>query len=54
MRPDTARQLRGFGPLGVLAVLIILAGSLAGAIVSSILVLVWADMSETPLPHSAS
>lgn len=46
---DIARRLRGFGPLGVFAVLAILAGSMGGFVVSAILVLVWARLSDTPL-----
>ena len=49
-RPDdpTAARLRGFGPLGILAILVIL---LADAIVkplSAVLVLLWAWQSHTP------
>lgn len=46
---DTAKRLRGFGPLGVLAILAILAGSMAGSVVSAVLVLAWARLSDTPL-----
>lgn len=46
---DTARRLRGFGPLGVLAILVVVAGSMAGFVVSAVLVLVWARLSDTPL-----
>ncbi len=46
---DLAEQLRGFGPLGLIAVIVILAGSLAGPLVSALLVLAWARISETPL-----
>jgi len=46
---DTARRLRGFGPLGVLAVLIIVASSVAGFFISALLVLAWARASDTPL-----
>lgn len=45
---DLAEQLRGFGPLGLIAVIVILAGSLAGPAVSALLVLAWAQISETP------
>ena len=45
--PDAAR-LRGFGPLGILAILIILAGNFLFAPLSAILVLVWARLSRTP------
>lgn len=47
---DAAQQLRDFTPLGVLAVLVIVAGSLAGPILSAVLVLAWAQLSHTPLP----
>jgi len=40
--------LRGFGALGILAILIILAGNLVIAPLSAILVLVWARLSRTP------
>ena len=42
------RGLRGFGPLGLLAILVILSGNLAAPPLSAILVLVWARMSRTP------
>ncbi len=45
---DLAEQLRGFGPLGLIAIMVILAGSLAGPLVSALLVLVWAQISQTP------
>jgi membrane protease YdiL (CAAX protease family) len=40
--------LRGFGPLGILAILIIVAGNLIVAPLSGVLVLVWARLSRTP------
>lgn len=43
-----AERLRGFGPLGIFAILIILAGNLLLAPLSAILVLVWAWRSRTP------
>ena len=43
-----AGRLRGFGPLGILAILIILAGNFIMAPLSAILVLVWAKISNTP------
>jgi membrane protease YdiL (CAAX protease family) len=46
---DLAGQLRGFGPIGLTAVVVILAGGLAGPLVSATLVLAWAQISETPL-----
>jgi len=45
---DAAQRLRGFGPLGVLAFLVILAGSLVGPPVGALLVLAWANLSCTP------
>ncbi len=47
-RKDTAERLRGFGPLGLLAILLILAGGVLGPLVSSILILLWAWVSHTP------
>lgn len=41
-------RLRGFGPIGLLALLIILAGNLVVIPLSAILVLVWAHLSRTP------
>jgi uncharacterized protein len=43
-----AARLRGFGPLGILAILIILAGNLVIVPLSAILVLIWAWLSRTP------
>jgi membrane protease YdiL (CAAX protease family) len=43
-----AAALRGFGPLGILAILVILAGNLIVAPLSAILVLMWARRSHTP------
>src|SRR5688572_11673800 len=43
-----AAALRGFGPLGILAILVILAGNLIVAPLSAVLVLVWARRSRTP------
>jgi len=43
-----AAQLRGFGPLGVLAILIILGGNFIIAPLSAILVLIWVNLSNTP------
>lgn len=43
-----AAQLRGFGPLGILAILIILAGNFLFSPLSAILVLVWVSLSRTP------
>jgi membrane protease YdiL (CAAX protease family) len=42
-----AAQLRGFGPLGILSILIILAGNFLFLPLSAILVLGWASVSDT-------
>ncbi|MEA2240416.1 MAG: protease family protein [Thermoanaerobaculia bacterium] len=44
----TAAALRGFGPLGIIAILIILAGNFLVTPLSAILVLVWVRWSRTP------
>lgn len=41
-------DLRGFGPLGLAAIAIVLAGNFLFAPLSAVLVLVWAQLSETP------
>ncbi len=43
-----AAGLRGFGPLGILAILVILAGNLVVIPLSALLVLAWAHLSRTP------
>jgi membrane protease YdiL (CAAX protease family) len=43
-----ASQLRGFGPVGLLAVLVIYAGNLIVPPLSAVFVLVWAESSQTP------
>jgi membrane protease YdiL (CAAX protease family) len=43
-----AAALRGFGPLGVLAISLILAGNAVVTPLSAVLVLVWAWLSRTP------
>ena len=43
-----ARALRGLGPLGVLAILVVLAGNFLFAPLSAILVLAWVRWSRTP------
>lgn len=43
-----AARLREFGPLGILAILVILAGNLLAVPLSAVLVLVWAWRSRTP------
>ncbi len=42
------RGLRGFGPAGVLAILVVFAGSLIGPPLAALLVLLWARVSRTP------
>ena len=42
-------ELRGFGPAGLLAIAVVVAGNLAGPIVGAPLVLIWAAASGTPL-----
>jgi membrane protease YdiL (CAAX protease family) len=41
-------RLRGFGPLGILAIIIILGGNFVFAPLSAILALIWAKISNTP------
>jgi membrane protease YdiL (CAAX protease family) len=43
-----AKGLRGFGSLGILAVLVIFAGNFIFAPLSAVLVLVWVKLSRTP------
>jgi len=43
-----AARLRGFGPLGILTILIIIAGNFVIAPLSAILVLIWTKISNTP------
>jgi membrane protease YdiL (CAAX protease family) len=43
-----ARRLRGFGPLGILAIVLVLAGNFLFLPLSAILVLAWARLSDTP------
>ncbi len=43
-----AAKLRGFGPLGILAILVILAGNLVVAPLSAILVLAWVRRTRAP------
>src|SRR5215831_18438670 len=45
---EMAKQLRGFGPIGILAMVIILGGNFLFIPLSGILVLVWRGMSNTP------
>src|SRR5438309_1662147 len=44
-----AAALRGFGPLGILAILVILAGNMIAVPLSALLVLVWIRLAGTPL-----
>jgi len=43
-----ATQLRGFGPVGLLAIILILAGNLVVLPLSAVLVLAWVRASHTP------
>jgi membrane protease YdiL (CAAX protease family) len=43
-----ARDLRGFGPIGILSILLILLGNLLFLPLSAVLVMVWAWRSDTP------
>jgi CAAX protease family protein len=45
---DLAARLRGFGPLGLAAIVVVLAGSFIINPLSAALVLVWASVSRTP------
>lgn len=45
---DVAAALRGFGPLGILAILAIAAGNFVVVPLSAVLVLLWARRSHTP------
>ncbi len=45
---DVAEQLRGFGPVGLLALLVIMAGNLVVVPLSAVFVLIWARLSRTP------
>src|SRR6266849_4440468 len=48
IRQGFADGLRGFGPLGMVAILIILSGTLVAVLLSAVLVLVWVRLSRTP------
>jgi uncharacterized protein len=48
---DLPARLRGFGPLGILSILIILAGNFLFVPLSAILVLAWVSLSHTPWPE---
>jgi membrane protease YdiL (CAAX protease family) len=43
-----AAELRGFGPLGIIAILVILAGNLLLPPLGAVLVLIWVWLSHTP------
>lgn len=45
---DLARRLRGFGPMGILSILIILAGNFLVTPLSGILAVLWTRLSCTP------
>ncbi len=45
---DLAARLRGFGPVGLLAIVVVLAGNLVVLPGSALLVLAWAHLSRTP------
>jgi len=45
---NLAAGLRGFGPLGILAILVVLSGNLIAPPLSAVLVLLWAYRSHTP------
>lgn len=47
-RDRVAAALRGFGPLGIVAILVILAGSAVAMLLGALLVLAWAWWSRTP------
>jgi uncharacterized protein len=48
--PDStfAKRLRGFGPIGIVAIIIVLAGSFFVTLLGALLVLVWVWLSDTP------
>ena len=45
---ELAKRLRGFGPLGILSILIVLSGNFLFAPLSAIFVLLWTRLSDTP------
>jgi membrane protease YdiL (CAAX protease family) len=45
---DLARRLRGFGPVGILAIVVVLAGNFLFAPLSAIFALLWTQRSQTP------
>ena len=47
--PTSLRDsLRGFGPMGIVAILVIASGALIGPVVSAVLILIWTWLSKTP------
>ena len=48
MGDSLAARLRGFGPLGILAAIVVLAGNVLFTPLSALLVLLWAWISRTP------
>ena len=45
---ELAKRLHGFGPLGILSILVILSGNFLFAPLSAIFVLLWTRLSDTP------
>lgn len=45
---SVAVRLRGFGPVGLLGILVILAGAMVNGLVSATLVVLWVALSKTP------
>jgi membrane protease YdiL (CAAX protease family) len=43
-----ARELRGFGVVGILAILVIIASAVVGPLLTAVMVLIWAKWSRTP------
>jgi membrane protease YdiL (CAAX protease family) len=50
-RDDFSAALRGFGPLGILALLVVAAGNFIVPPLSAVLVLLWVRLSHTPWPE---
>jgi membrane protease YdiL (CAAX protease family) len=48
LQDDVATRLRGFGPLGIVSILIVLGGNFIFAPLSAVFALVWAWISRTP------
>lgn len=49
--PRFSAALRGFGPLGLVAILAIVAGAMLGPVVSAVMILIWVWLSKTPWPE---